>query len=65
MEQANSPKQSNGSDGASLELRVVAIRCRPAPDAEERLGRLFTLLLEHAVEQRQATTDKGDAEEEG
>lgn len=31
----------------------VRVVCRPAPDAEERLRRLFTLLVKHA------TKDKG------
>ena len=29
---------------ASAELRVVAINCNPAPDAQDRLRRLFTIL---------------------
>ena len=28
---------------------MVAINCNPAPDAEHRLRRLFTLLLEHTA----------------
>ena len=36
------------------ELRVVAINCKPAPDAQDRLRRLFTLLLEHAARERRA-----------
>ena len=32
------------------EVRVIS---RPAPDAEDRLRRLFTLLLEHAARERQ------------
>ena len=48
------------------EVRVIS---RPAPDAEDRLRRLFTLLLEHAAAERQAapvgTTPDDDTEEEG
>ena len=36
------------------EFGVVRIISRPAPDAEDRLRRLFTLLLEHAARERQA-----------
>ena len=36
------------------EPRVVAIKCNPGPDAEDRLRRLFTLLLDHAVGESQA-----------
>ena len=36
---------------------MVAINCNPAPDAEDRLRRLFTLLLEHAARERQAAPE--------
>ena len=65
MEQANSRKQPNGSGGTSPGLRVVAIRCNPAPDGEERLRRLFTLLLEHAARENQAAPDEDASEAEG
>ena len=32
------------------ELRVVAINCNPGPDAQDRLRRLFTILLRYAAE---------------
>ena len=37
------------------EVRVIS---RPAPDAEDRLRRLFTLLLEHAAGDGQAKPEK-------
>ena len=37
---------------------VVRVFSKPAPDAEDRLRRLFTLLLEHAARERQAAPDK-------
>ena len=40
------------------EFGVVRIISRPAPDAEDRLRRLFTLLLEHAARERQAAPEK-------
>ena len=69
MELANCHRQSNGSGGASPEPRVVAIKCNPGPDAEDRLRRIFTLLLEHAVGESQAAPvdappAEDDAEEE-
>ena len=36
------------------EFGVVRVFSKPAPDAEDRLRRLFTLLLEHAARERQA-----------
>ena len=64
------PKNS-GKD--SLELRVVGTHFNPAPDAQDRLRRIFTILLEHAAGERQAApedasadaTPDDDAEEEG
>ena len=49
MKEAKSRAQSKIGDRAPGELRVVAINCNPAPDAEDRLRRLFTLLLEHTA----------------
>ena len=40
------------------EFGVVRVISKPAPDAEDRLRRLFTLLLEHAAKERQAPSEK-------
>ena len=45
--------QSEIGDRSLGELRVVAITCNPAPDAKDRLRRLFTPLLEHTAGERQ------------
>ncbi len=37
----------------SPELRVVSIDYNPGPDAQDRLRRLFTLLVKYAVRDRQ------------
>ncbi len=58
MKEARSREQSNIGDRAPGELRVVAINCNPAPDAQDRLRRLFTLLLEHTAGDRQAASDE-------
>ena len=52
MKEAKSRAQSKIGDRAPGELRVVAINCNPAPDSQDRLRRLFTILLEHAAEER-------------
>ena len=36
------------------ELRFVGIDVKPAPDAQDRLRRIFTILLEHAASERHA-----------
>ena len=41
-------------EGDASELGVVRVFSKPAPDAEDRLRRLFTLLLKHAARERQA-----------
>ena len=71
----NNPKskprpKNSGKD--SPELRVVGIHFNPAPDAQDRLHRIFTILLEHAAGEREAApedapadaTPDDDAEEE-
>ena len=40
------------------ELRFVGIDVKPAPDAQDRLRRIFTILLEHAVSERHAAPAK-------
>ena len=43
------------------EFGVVRVISRPAPDAEDRLRRIFTILLEHAARERQVAPDDSDA----
>ena len=43
------------------ELRVVGIDVKPAPDARDRLRRIFTILLEHSAGERQAAPEDSDA----
>ena len=40
------------------EFGAVRVISRPAPDAEDRLRRLFTLLLEHTARERHAKLGK-------
>ena len=60
MERANSRRQSKKPGKASPELRVVAVNCYPAPDAQHRLRRLFTMLLELTVEESPAHPVAGE-----
>ena len=41
-------------NGDASEFGTVRVFSKPAPDAEDRLRRLFTLLLEHAARKRRA-----------
>ena len=45
MEDAKIPGTSKISAGSVPELKVVEIASRPGPDGEDRLRRLFTLLV--------------------
>ena len=42
-----------------LEFGEVRVICRPAPDAEDRLRRLFTLLLKPSAGEEQGASEKG------
>ena len=53
LKEAKSRAQSKINGRAAGELRVVAINSKPAPDAQDRLRRLFTLLLEHTAGERE------------
>ena len=51
------------SGRAGTELRVVRIDCDPGPDAEDRLRRLFTLLVKLAARDKlPAREDRTGAE---
>ena len=63
MEDKQKYRRMGRSAENTPEMRVVAIKCKPGPDAEDRLRRLFTILLEHAVRDRQAVPAEDDAEE--
>ena len=57
MNDSKSKTRPKNSGKDSPELRVVGIHCNPAPDAEDRLRRIFTILLEHAARERQAAPE--------
>ena len=43
---------------------MVGIDVNPAPDARDRLRRIFTILIEHAARERQAAPDGGERQAE-
>ena len=53
MKDTNSQNKPKTSAKESPELRVVSIDFNPGPDAQDRLRRLFTLLVKYAVRDRQ------------
>ena len=60
MKVAKSTTRSKNPGGDSPELKVVGIHCNPAPDAQDRLRRLFTLLLEHTAGEGQTSPPAED-----
>ena len=58
MEDTKTWNKQRRPEADASELRVVRAHSKPAPDAEDRLRRLFTLLLEHAARERQAAPEK-------
>ena len=44
---------------ADQDLRVVGIHFNPGPDAQDRLRRIFTLLLKHANEGNKESSNRG------
>ena len=63
MKEAESRAQPKIHSKASTELRVVAVNCNPAPDAQDRLRRLMSILIRHAVKDRKAESVKGSLSE--
>ncbi len=53
MKDTNSQNKPKRPAKESPELRVVSIDFNPGPDAQDRLRRLFTLLVKYAVRDRQ------------
>ena len=65
----NQPKRRRRTARDEPELRVVGIDVKPAPDAQEQLRRLFTILVELAQDdsprpETDPQPDDDDAEEE-
>ena len=58
------PKRRGRSPRDAPELRVVGIDVKPAPDAEDRLRRLFTILV-RLVEDDPPTPGKDSSPDEG
>ena len=65
MKDKDRQKGRERPEGNASEFGVVRVFSKPAPDAEDRLRRLFTLLLEHAATERRAApmTDSTPAAE--
>ena len=57
MEDAKTQNARGRSAGDASEFGVVRVFSNPAPDAEDRLRRLFTILLGRSAADRQADSE--------
>ena len=57
MEDTKSQDKPKGSSRGGPELGVVSIHFNPGPDAQDRLRRLFTLLVKHASKDKQPPSE--------
>ena len=48
-------------EGDTSKFGAVRVISNPTPDAQDRLRRIFTILLEHAARERQSAPDDSDA----
>lgn len=58
MKDANSQHKRRNSRADSEELKLARIDYNVGPDAEDRLRRIFTILLRHTARDGQAATEK-------
>ena len=68
MEETKSQHKPKGARKDPVDLRVVSIDFNPGPDAQDRLRRLFTLLVKYATEDKvppsEADLSPGDGSED-
>ena len=58
MEDTKRQNRRRRPEGDASEFGVVRVFSKPAPDAEDRLCRLFTLLFKPSANDRQAASEK-------
>lgn len=58
MKDSRIPEESKSSGADAFDIRVARIEYNPAPDAQDRLRRLFTILLKLSSSHEQAAFEK-------
>ena len=58
MKDKNRQQKPKISGRDSPDLRVAEVRYNPGPDAEDRMRRLFSLLVKYATKDRQAAPEE-------
>ena len=64
MEETQRQRKPTKNGRAGPELKVVGIDCNPGPDAQDRLRRLFTLLVKLAAKDRPDSVEEGSPSED-
>ena len=64
MENTKSQDKPKGSSRGGSELGVVSIDFNPGPDAQDRLRRLFTLLVKYATKDKLPPSDADSPSED-
>ena len=65
MEDTKGEDKPKDSNRGAPELGTVTIEFNPGPDAQDRLRRLFTLLVEYATEDKLPAPDADSSSEDG
>ena len=65
MEETKSEDKPKDSNRGAPELGTVTIEFNPGPDAQDRLRRLFTLLVKYATEDKLPAPDADSSSEDG
>ena len=64
MEETKNQHKPKGARKDPGELRVVSIDFNPGPDAQDRLRRLFTLLVKYATKDKLSPSDTDSPSED-
>ena len=65
MEETKNQHKPKGTRKDPGELRVVSIDFNPGPDAQDRLRRLFTLLVKYAARDKTLQSECGPSADDG
>ena len=65
MEDTKSRDKRKGSSRGGSELGTVSISFNPGPDAQDRLRRLFTLLVKYATRDKLPSSETESSSEDG
>ena len=65
MEDTKTRNRRGRPEGGASEIGVIRVFSNPGPDAEDRLRRLFSLLVKYATRDGQAMSEKDSLSDDG